>query len=217
MRPVLAGLAFALVQIAVQRLDEDVADQRALAAAADAGDADERAERNLDVDVLEVVVRRAEDARGSCRCRLRRRCCRESRSAARRERYCAGQAARLLADVAGRSLHDHFAAAHAGAGAEVDDLIGGPHRLFVVLDDDDRVAHVAQPAERPQAGGRCRAGAGRSTARRGYTARRPGRCRSGRPGESAATRRPRASAPCGRASDIPAPHRPETPAACEFP
>ena len=27
----------------------------------DAGDADERAERNLDVDVLQVVVRRADD------------------------------------------------------------------------------------------------------------------------------------------------------------
>ena len=43
---------------------------------------------------------------------------------------------------------DDFAAADAGAGAEVDDVVGGPHRVFVVLDDDDRVAQVAQPAER---------------------------------------------------------------------
>ena len=41
-----------------------------------------------------------------------------------------------------------FAAANAGAGAEIDDRIGGTHRVFVVLDDDDRVAFVAQLAER---------------------------------------------------------------------
>ena len=35
---------------------KDVVDQRTLAGAADAGDADERAERELDVDVLEIVV-----------------------------------------------------------------------------------------------------------------------------------------------------------------
>ena len=40
---------------------EHVFDQRALAAAADAGDGGERAERNCDVDVLEVVVAGAED------------------------------------------------------------------------------------------------------------------------------------------------------------
>ena len=33
-------------------------------------------------------------------------------------------------------------------GPEVDDVIGGAHRLFVVLDDDHRVAEVAQLLER---------------------------------------------------------------------
>ena len=36
----------------------------------------------------------------------------------------------------------------AGAGADVDDPIGGADRLFVVLDDKDRVAEVAHPEER---------------------------------------------------------------------
>ena len=45
-------------------------------------------------------------------------------------------------------IADDLAAAHAGAGAEVDDVVGGPHRVFVVLDDDDRVAQVAQLGER---------------------------------------------------------------------
>ena len=38
----------------------------------------------------------------------------------------------------------------AGARAEVDQVVGGADRLFVVLDDDDAVALVAQPAERGQ-------------------------------------------------------------------
>ena len=53
---VLAGRALAAVQIAPQRLDQDVADQRAFARAGHAGDAHESAQRNLDVDFLEVVV-----------------------------------------------------------------------------------------------------------------------------------------------------------------
>ncbi len=48
----------------------------------------------------------------------------------------------------GSALADDFAAAHAGAGAEIDDRVGRPHRVFVMLDDDDRVAHVAQLRER---------------------------------------------------------------------
>ena len=47
----LARIADARVEIAVQGLDEDVVDQRALARAGNAGHADEHAQRNLDVDV----------------------------------------------------------------------------------------------------------------------------------------------------------------------
>ena len=46
---------------ALQRGVDHVVDERALARAADAGHAGQHAERNLDVDVLEVVLRRAED------------------------------------------------------------------------------------------------------------------------------------------------------------
>ena len=40
------------------------------------------------------------------------------------------------------------AAELAGARAEVDDVVGHADRLFVVLDDDDRVAEIAQPRQR---------------------------------------------------------------------
>jgi hypothetical protein len=60
---VVAGDALAVHQVAVERLGDDVVDERALAATAYAGDADERAERDLDVDVFEIVVAGADDAK----------------------------------------------------------------------------------------------------------------------------------------------------------
>ena len=169
--------------------------------AGDAGDADEQPERNLDVDVLQVVVRRAEDLQPLARrwAALRRE---SSICPLAREILARSGCASLLATSSGVPCATDFAAAHAGAGAEVDDVVGGPHRVFVVLDDDDRVAHVAQAVRAWRAAGRCRAGAGRSKARRGCRARRPARSRSGRPGECAAIRRRKASARCGRASGI---------------
>ena len=116
--------------------------------AADAGDADEHAERNLDVDVLEIVVRRR---RRSCSLFSlgARRVRRDFDLALAREKL-PGDAALLFADLVERACDDDLAAAHAGAGAEVDDVVGGPHRVFVMLDDDDRVAQVAQPFERAE-------------------------------------------------------------------
>ena len=66
--------------------------------------------------------------------------------------------------------------------AEIDDVVGRPHRVFVVLDDDDRVPLIAQIAAGCRAACRCRGDAGRSTARRECRRRRPGRSRSARPG-----------------------------------
>ena len=185
------GVADAAVQIAAQGLDQNVVDQRALARAGNAGDADERAERNLDVDRAKIVVAapRSERRRGKCVEAAAWRgsdsasrlffspFCRQSRSrrttlglplrqfatshsalgAARRSRHfdlqlagqiLPGDALRRLGRSPRRCLGHDIAAAHAGAGTEIDDVIGRPHRVFVVLDDDDRVAHVAQLRER---------------------------------------------------------------------
>ena len=49
-----------------------------------------------------------------------------------------------------RSGGDDVPAAHARPGAEIDDVIGRPHRVLVVLDDDHGVALIAEPGERFQ-------------------------------------------------------------------
>ena len=101
----------------------------------------------------------------------------------------AGDAVGFLDDVGVRAGGDDVAAAHAGAGAEIDDVIGGAHRVFIVFDDQDGVAHVAQLFEAAQQAfvvARMQADA---TARRGYRGRRRGRSRSGRRGGCAGPRR----------------------------
>ena len=92
------------------------------------------------------------------------------------------------------------AAVLAGARPEVDHVVGGADRLLVVLDDDDGVAEIAQPGERRRAARGCRAGAGRSTARRARRARRSGSTRSAWRAGCAGLRRRTAWRRCGRAS-----------------
>ncbi len=53
-----------------------------------------------------------------------------------------------VADLGERSLRDDFAALPARAGPEIDDVIGAPHRLLIVLDDDERIPLRLQRLER---------------------------------------------------------------------
>ena len=77
----------------------------------------------------------------------------------------------IALDLLRRSLGDDPPAVLAGARPEVDDVVGRAHRPLVVLDDDHGVAEVAQPRQRVEQLAGCRAGAGRSRARRGCRAR----------------------------------------------
>ena len=60
----------------------------------------------------------------------------------------AGEGLRSSRELCRRALRDDLAAVLAGAGAEVDDVVGGADRALVVLDHDHGVAEVPQPLER---------------------------------------------------------------------
>ena len=60
----------------------------------------------------------------------------------------AGQRIGIGGDFGRRSLGDDLAPVHAGARADIDDVIGGPDRVLVVLDDDHRIAQAPQAPER---------------------------------------------------------------------
>ena len=59
----------------------------------------------------------------------------------------AGQRALALLDFCGRPLSDYLASVLACPWAHVDEPVGGPHRLLVVLHDQHRVAQIAQVLE----------------------------------------------------------------------
>ena len=54
----------------------------------------------------------------------------------------------IARDLFGRADGDDLPAMHARRRADVDDVVGGANRLFVVFDDEHGVAEVAQRAER---------------------------------------------------------------------
>ncbi len=64
----------------------------------------------------------------------------------RPERNCPVGDALHFEHVCDRPLHHDLAAVDARARAHLDDVIGGADGVFVVLDDDDGVADVAQAA-----------------------------------------------------------------------
>ena len=134
-------LPAALLEAAV----EDLLDQRRLAGARNAGHRDEAAERDVDIEVLEVVGRRAAHAEAEMRERPpplagHGNLAPPAEEGARDRGARAGQ-------LGGRAREDEVASALARAGAEVDRVIGGADDRGVVLDDDHGVPLVAQPVQ----------------------------------------------------------------------
>ena len=143
----LAMRADAAIPVALGALErgvDDVVNERALPRSADAGNGRQHAERNLDVDVLQVVLARAQHFQ-----LLVRRLAAHSRhrnrqlvaQVLRRER------ARLLQQRLERSGEHDAAALLAGAEPHVHDDIGDADHVGVVLDDEHRVALIPQLAQ----------------------------------------------------------------------
>ena len=112
-------------------------DQRALARARHPGDHDQHAERDVDVDVLQVVGGGA-----AHRERARGRAHRGLQGGAVVEVPPGERAAG--AQPVDRALEDHLTTGRARPGAEVDDVVGDRDGLRLVLHDEHRVALVAQ-------------------------------------------------------------------------
>ena len=136
------GRRLRLVDPLHQRAVEDVVDERRLARPRHAGDGHEQPERELDVDVLEVVLAGALARRAVLPVTARR--CSGTGIDRLPERYWPVIDSLFLSRPLHRAGVDDLAAVLAGAGPDVDDVVGDRDGLLVVLDDDHRVAEVAQ-------------------------------------------------------------------------
>ena len=135
-----------VVDLLGQRRVEDVVDQRRLARAGDAGDRAEDAEREAHVDVAQVVLLGAVD--GELAALGARAAYLGDRDLAAAGEVLAGHRVGVLVEVLDRAAVDDLAAVLAGAGADVDDPVGGADGVLVVLDDDQGVAEVLEPDQR---------------------------------------------------------------------
>ena len=134
------------VELAGERPVQDVGHERALAAARDTGHGDERPERHAQVDVAQVVLARAADLEvlpvaGSPRIAGSGTDRSPRRNAPVIERGSAST-------TSSGPLAMISPPCSPAPGPDVDDPVGRPDRLLVVLDDEDRVAEVAQPGQR---------------------------------------------------------------------
>ena len=142
---VLAGQRAGVHKPLPERLVEHLVDQRALARAGGAGDRHQLAQRERHVHRFEVVLPGpAHDERLAVAF---------SPLLGGGDRSLAGKelpGRRRLAreHVIDRSLHHHLAAVDPGSGTHLHQVVGGADGVFVVLDDDDRVADVAQALQR---------------------------------------------------------------------
>src|SRR5208283_364163 len=140
------GMLMRAAQPLRHRLVEGLDHERRLAAAGNAGDAGEEAERDLRVDVLEIVAFGAEKLQPAAGRRLAELM--RELHLLRAGEILAGERFGVRHDLGGRSLSDDLAAMDAGAGADIDDVIGGKDRVLIMLDDDHAVAEIAQAPER---------------------------------------------------------------------
>ena len=97
-------------------------------------------------DILQIVAARADDPEPAPGLRLAAHRRKAHRLAA--GEIIAGERVRIGHDVVGRAFGDDLAAVNAGAGPHIDHMIGGQDRVFVMFDDDHRIAEIAQPPQR---------------------------------------------------------------------
>ena len=132
------------VELARNGIVERVDQQGGLATATNAGNAGEQAERDLGVDVLEIVATRVDHLDGAP---LVGRLALGHRHAEFAGEIFTGPGARRGDDVIHRAFGDDVATVNAGTRADVEYVIGAADGVLVVLDHDHGVAEVAQALE----------------------------------------------------------------------
>ena len=180
-----------------ERLVDDLVDERRLAGARDAGHADELADREVDVDVLQVV----HPARRGPRTRRGPPSRRSGTAIARSpERNCPVTEPAIRSTVVARAPRRRRARRARPRPGPCRRAGRPPASSARRARRRARCCRCRAAARASRSGGRCRAGAARSTARRGCRARRRAASRSASRAAGAAPRRPTASTPPGRAA-----------------
>ena len=132
LRPVLFGC---------QDLIKNFLDQRRLSAPGYAGDTDQFSKWEVYIDSFQVVLRRtADDELMTVSVPPHRR----DGDLLLPAEILAGDRLRTGAQIVHRSCTDYFSAVDTGPRTDVDDVVGSPHGLFVMLHHDQGISQIAQ-------------------------------------------------------------------------
>ena len=136
---------FRAVEFIGKALIQDFIDQRRFARSRHAGYGDEFAQGEFYVDIFKIVLRRAAHGKELAVPLAARFGHGDFALAAQ---ILSGDGRRAVFDILHRARADDLAAVHARPGADVHNVICGVHGVLVMLDDQQRVAEVAQMLER---------------------------------------------------------------------
>ena len=188
--------------------------QRRLARSRHAGDRHQHAQRNADVDALQIVGAHAANL-DLLRSRLAPQRRRLNPQILRQ--ISSRQRSRIVHDLVVRSLGNQLAAILPGPRPQIENAVRRPHDVGIVLDHQNRVSQIAQVVQNLDQPVRIARMQPDRRLIQHIQACPPAAIPAKSPVECAAPRRPTASKTAGRASDIPAPHHSETAAARESP
>src|SRR5690606_37668616 len=139
------GILSRTMQTPLTGLMESVDRQRRLAAAGHPGDAHEHDQRDIDGNVLEVVSGGTDERELAALLGFAALGGNFDPHAA--GEVFAGKAIARVENIGRRALGDDMATVNAGARTDVEDMVGGQNGILVVLDDDNRIAEIAQAAQ----------------------------------------------------------------------
>ncbi len=128
-----------------QRRVQHVSHQGRLARPRHTGHADQAVERDVHVEVAQVVLRRALETQARRPGPRRPSPPERGHHVAPAGEVIGGERVRASRKVGGRALEYHATTAFARSRPKVEDAIGGQHDLGIMLDDQQRVAVVPQP------------------------------------------------------------------------
>ena len=139
-----SGNDLRMVQLPRERLVEHLIHQRALAGTGDSRDHGHDAQRKGNINMLQVVHRRAADREPPGRFPALLR----DLDPARAGEILPCEGGRILHNLRRRARRDDLAAVRPGAGSDVHNIVGRPHRVLIVLHDNHGVAEIAEPFHR---------------------------------------------------------------------
>ena len=139
-----AGTGLCTVQLRCQLFVQDFVDERGLARTRNTGHTGERAERNREIRVLEVVHRTALD-RDALAVAFAPDFGHRNEFFARK--VLSGDGFVAFEQLVDRALEHDLAAVAARARTDIHNVVSREHGVLVVLDHDERVAEVTQPPQ----------------------------------------------------------------------